>query len=165
MGCMAFIIKLADYCRRVHSCRKVNTEDLIRPKIEIGVITQSHNGKVRKLSVNPAIPSIVATVSSEKLVRLWDFKERVLLSTFEIADSSTTIAFSPNGTDMVVGTEKGELLVYSCNALKELVQSFPCAFTANDFSNVQWTVEFRRSLAAKTGKLLCVILSFLFIFN
>jgi WD40 repeat protein len=131
--------------------RKVTTEDLIRPKIAIDVVTQSHNGKVRKVAVNSVIPSIVATISSEKVVRVWDLRERTLLSSFELAEPATAVAFTPDGGEIMLGTEKGDLLVYTCRALRELAQSFPCAFMANDFSEAEWNLSFRRSLASKNS--------------
>jgi WD40 repeat protein len=135
------------------NARKVTTEDLIRPKIAIDVVTQCHNGKVRKVATNSVIPSIVATISSEKLVRVWDLRERMLLSSFELAEPATAVAFTPDGGEITLGTEKGDLLVYTCRALRELAQSFPCAFTANDFNEAEWNVSFRRSLASKNSKI------------
>lgn len=126
--------------------KTVGTEDLIRPKIVIDVVTQAHNGKVRKLSVNTAVPSLVATVSSERVVRLWDFRDRVLLSSFEVSEAPTAVAFAPGGDAIALGTEKGEFAVYTCAALQQLVRSYPCAFTVHDFAQAEWTVSFQRSL-------------------
>jgi WD40 repeat protein len=132
--------------------QRVSTEDLIRPKIAISVVTQAHNGKVRKLAMNPVISSLVATISSEKVVRIWDFRERVLLSRFEVPESATAVAFTSGGDALVLGTEKGELTVYTCASLRQLAQSYPCAFTVDDFRQAEWSVVFQRSLASKLGK-------------
>ena len=132
---------------------KVSTEDLVRPKVTTEVIAQSHNGKVRKLALNAVIPSMVATISTDRLVRVWDFKERVLLSSFEIPDTATAISFTPSGADLTIGTEKGEVLVYTCPSLMGLVQAYPCAFTVDDFAAAEWSVTFRRSLVTKNSKL------------
>lgn len=124
----------------------------IVPKITIDTLTQSHNGKVRKLALHPIIPSIVASISSDKVVRLWDFRERALLTCFALTEVATAVTFSPNGAEIVLGNEKGEISVYACEALASLVSSYPCAFTANDFNNAEWSLSFKRSLAPKTGK-------------
>ena len=121
------------------------------PRITIDTLTQSHNGKVRKLAVHPIIPSIVASISSDKIVRLWDFKERVLLSCFAVADIATAVTFAPSGAELLLGNEKGDLSVYACDALASLVATYPCAFTVHDFNNAQWSLNFKRSLIPKNG--------------
>jgi hypothetical protein len=67
------------------------------------------------------------------------------------------VAVTPGGDALVLGTEKGELTVYTCASLRQLVQSYPCAFTVDDFRQAEWSVVFQRSLASKLGKcrLLC----------
>lgn len=157
-GCSAILgtaensVLLLSYDEEILDVPAGSQEDAVRPKITIDVLTQSHNGKVKKLAIHPTIPSMVVSISSDKVVRLWDFKERVLLTCFALTESPTAVSFSPSGAEVVVGNEKGELFVYSSNALKELVASHPCAFTANDFSEAEWTVAFKRNMASKNGK-------------
>lgn len=145
-------VLLLSYDEEIIDLPPGSKEDSIRPKIAIDVLTQSHNGKVRKLAVNPVIPSVIVSISSDKVVRVWDFKERVLLTCFALSEPATAVSFSPSGCEVVLGNERGELLVYTCSALRDLVASFPCAFTANDFVDAEWTVAFKRSMTAKSGE-------------
>jgi len=123
----------------------------IRPKIAIDVLMQSHNGKVRKLAVNPVIKSLVASTSSDKIVRLWDFRDRSLLTCFVLPDAATAAVFSIDGRGLALGNEKGELAIYECDELNQLVGNYPCRFTPADFAGAHWKMVFKRSLAPKNA--------------
>jgi WD40 repeat protein len=125
----------------------------IRPKIAIDVLMQSHNGKVRKLAVNPIVKSLVASISTDKIVRLWDFRDRSLLTCFVLPDAATSAAFSVDGRGLALGNERGELAIYECDELNQLVGNYPCRFTPADFAGAHWKMVFKRSIASsKNGK-------------
>eukprot|EP01038_Epipyxis_sp_PR26KG_P014953 gene14953-20114_t len=93
-------------------------------KFSIGInpLIQSHYGKVKRLSINPIMSTIFATISNDNTLRLWEnTTPNGQLASYAIPPTIsgnnnnnsvipfTAICFAPNGYHVAVGNEFGEL--------------------------------------------------------
>lgn len=83
-------------------------------------VHRSHNGKVRRVTVNPLLPSLFASISSDGTIRLWDTIASKQLSATKLPEQATAVDFSPDGFFVAVGTESGEILVLSNEYLNKI---------------------------------------------
>ncbi|HWC60200.1 MAG TPA: WD40 repeat domain-containing protein [Verrucomicrobiae bacterium] len=75
-----------------------------------------HLGKQNRFVIAPGQQPLAADSSSGK-ARLWNYRTGELLKSFEPNDSwASTLAFTPDGKSLVIGTEKGVLRVMDAAA-------------------------------------------------
>ena len=136
-----------------------------RPNMSVGVVLQSHHGRVHRLAVHPIIRFLVASISSDKTIRLWDFNDRVLVSSFVAVDLLTAVTFSPDGSSLVVGAANGDISVYQCEVLTQCISQFsnqssssPSSSWRLDLSNAQWMISRKRNIMLKQSKSYCYML-------
>ena len=70
------------------------------------------------ISTLPADPNMFATASSDKSVRLWSLKDEEVLDFFKSADIITSICFSPDGKQLIVGLVKGQIEIWNLEGNK-----------------------------------------------
>ena len=128
-------------------------EIAIQVDIQVKILNQSHDGKVRRLAVHPVFGSVLATVSSDKSVRLWTTSMLRQCACLNLPDCATSVAFSADGRNLTAGNEKGELYVFESEEVDALLNGHhPDAFSADAFSAANWKMKLRKSVVAKTGK-------------
>jgi len=142
---------------------KYNDDDdavMDRPNMSVGVVLQSHYGRVHRLAVNPIIQFLVASISSDKTIRLWDFNNRVLVSSFVVTDLVTAVTFTPNGSSLVVGAANGDISVYQCEELTQCIAQFSSQSLASsiDLRDAQWVISRKRNIVLKQSKGYCYLL-------
>lgn len=147
---------------------KYDDDDIVmdRPNMSVGVVLQSHHGRVHRLAVHPIIRFLVASISSDKTIRLWDFNERVLVSSFIAVDLLTAVTFSPDGSSLVVGAANGDISIYQCEVLTQCISQFssqsssssPSSSWRLDLSNAQWMISRKRNIMLKQSKSYCFML-------
>ena len=116
----------------------------IEENIELKYLIAGHVGKVKKAVSHPYKP-IFATVSSDKSIRLWNMNDRKLIGVSRIAGKGSSLAFSPDGTQLVVGNEAGELIILTHNIINN---NFEIPLSARETNN-GWGLLLRRNLGPK----------------
>ena len=129
--------------------------DELQPHVFVTPIIRGHHGKIRRVAAHPTEP-IFATASSDRTIRLWNNVVKAQLSLTKLTDSASSLAFTPDGKALAVGTETGELLVISFGALLHTT-TLPVSDIGLSFDDVngvlnhekQWQVLFRKQVVAK----------------
>lgn len=129
--------------------------DELQPHIFVTPIIRGHYGKIRRVAAHPTEP-IFATASSDRTIRLWNNVVKAQLSLTKLTDSASSLAFTPDGKALAVGTETGELLVISFGALLHTT-TLPVSDLGVSFDDVngvhnnekQWQVLLRKQVVAK----------------
>jgi WD40 repeat protein len=112
--------------------------------IELRHLISGHQGKVRMLAMHPS-KDVFATVSSDKSLRLWDAEQRRQIGITRGLGSPTAVTFSPEGSQVAVGNEAGELIVLT---QANINRNFEVPLSAR-IGNNGWCILVRRSLAPK----------------
>ena len=133
------------------------------PVTSLVPILRSHDGKVQRIAIHPVLPSIFATTSADKTVRLWNCSVHLLqqISFFKLNDASTCICFSHDGLHLAIGNDSGELCVYETDLLTTLING---TITIDSLANGDglatshnWILIYRRNIIAKTGAAAAVV--------
>ena len=66
--------------------------EIDRDNITLSHLISGHTAKVKKIAVHP-LKSVMATVSSDKTLRIWDYLLRRQISTWKTVGSPTCVAF------------------------------------------------------------------------
>ncbi len=76
---------------------------------------EGHQAIVHSVAISPNGTLIASTGFTDRTVRLWDWKSGACLQVITTEDRSmpTSVAFSPGGSRLVVGTYNGPICVYS----------------------------------------------------
>ena len=70
------------------------------------------------LTILPIDPNLFATASSDKCVKLWSLKDEEVLDFFKSADIITSLCFSPDGKQLIVGLVKGPIEIWNLEGNK-----------------------------------------------
>jgi WD40 repeat protein len=111
-------------------------------------IVQAHFGKVRRVCAHPTAP-LYATISSDRSLRLWSTQHRAQMACVVFADLLLCCEFTVEGDAICVGTDKGEILVVSCEIL-----THPNSFASSDLYAgfaASWDVVTRKYVTAKVN--------------
>jgi WD40 repeat protein/DNA-directed RNA polymerase subunit RPC12/RpoP len=73
---------------------------------------EGHGWDVDSVALSPDETWIASAGSWDNTVRLWDWKSGTCLQVIQQDESPRSVAFSPNGSRLVVGTHDGPILVY-----------------------------------------------------
>lgn len=98
------------------------SETIDQNDVNINVLIESNFGKIRRISSHPYL-DIVATISTDKTLRLWGVKSKKMIALTKISKGGNCIAFNEDGSCVAVGCDDGELLVLTCNYLQEGAQN------------------------------------------
>jgi WD40 repeat protein/GTPase SAR1 family protein len=95
---------------------------------------EGHTGYVSRIAISSA-SSIVASAARDETLRLWDWKSGVHLDTikFDKNVSAVSVAFSPDGSRLVVGTDDGSIYVYRLTGIR----GAPTAEAAHRYVNAK----------------------------
>ncbi|KAF9449596.1 YVTN repeat-like/Quino protein amine dehydrogenase [Macrolepiota fuliginosa MF-IS2] len=112
--------------------------DTTRPSAPSKVIPLSENGNhVSAIACSPFSKTLVAVAMTDGVVGLVDLdKEKGLFRTVDLKVSLTTIAFSPEGASIYLGTEDGRLLVQDLRALDKPPKSTVVSESGNFISTL-----------------------------
>ena len=78
---------------------------------------EGHGGRVHSVALSPGGTWIASTGFTDDTVRLWDWKSGACLHVVQQDESPISVAFSPNGWHVVVGTLQGSVYIYRLSAL------------------------------------------------
>jgi WD40 repeat protein len=91
--------------------------------VQFSSILRSHNGKVRKVCVNPINTRIVATAGNDKSIKVWDSQIMKLLCQIVLEHSATALCFTVDGRNLVVGNEQGEVFMLVHDEFQSLIDN------------------------------------------
>ncbi|KAJ8600513.1 hypothetical protein CTAYLR_009210 [Chrysophaeum taylorii] len=77
------------------------------------IVIHGHVGHVHQVAAHPTIP-LVASVGSDKTLRLWDTAEHRLSQLLRLPERALAIAFDPAGATLALGCENGDVLLATC---------------------------------------------------
>ncbi len=99
------------------------------------VTLEGHQGKVSSVAISPDGTLIASTGFTDGTVRLWDWKSGACLHVIkhEGYPSTISVAFSPDGARLVVGTTKGTIFVYRLTG----VRAAPSAESSRRYMNAK----------------------------
>ena len=66
--------------------------EIEKDNITLSHLTSGHTGKVKKIAVHPSKP-MIATVSSDKTLRIWNYASRRQISSWKTVGNPTCVAF------------------------------------------------------------------------
>jgi WD40 repeat protein len=144
LGCSAVVIGTSANSICMLSGLGVNkTTQLNESGIKLDHVVTGHCGKIRKISTHPTA-EVFVTISGDKTIRFWDFKNRLQLTLAKIVGKPTAVTFSQDGKTVVVGNEGGELIVLTHACInRDAPHLSPRA------NNDGWYILFRRSLGPR----------------
>lgn len=109
--------------------RTVKVWDL-QAKTCVGTL-EGHQGEVSSVAISPDGGLIASAAYSDRTVRLWDWKSGACLQVIE--GNIFSVAFSPNGSRLIVGTIDGPIYVYRLTS----VRSAPLAEAPRRYVNAK----------------------------
>ncbi|PAA78352.1 hypothetical protein BOX15_Mlig010034g2 [Macrostomum lignano] len=86
--------------------RVVNLFSLDSGRLSKDVTFKGHTGSVDQLCWNPRHPSLLATASSDKSLRLWDARTQHSVATLVLRGENINVTWSPNGECIAVGNKE-----------------------------------------------------------
>lgn len=125
---------------------EANTASEAAHAVHFDFLVRSHTGKIRKLALNPLRSNIVATIGTDKMVKLWDSIARRFLCHLSLEIAPTAIQFTSDGHGLVIGNEQGELVVLRST-------TFSMFLTTNEmFASVSdWEVSQSKEFTSASG--------------
>ncbi|KAG2450199.1 hypothetical protein HYH02_000301 [Chlamydomonas schloesseri] len=87
-------------------------------------LTQGHTSDVLGLAFHPKKPHKFATACDSMNVFMWNAKRRQLVAKVNIGEKAQSVAFSPNGAHLAVGTVTGMVKVLMVENLTQKVAEF-----------------------------------------
>jgi len=94
---------------------------------------EGHGGFVHSIAMSPEGAWIASTGHTDHTVRLWDWKSGTCLQLIQNDDFPTSVAFSPDGSRLVVGALTGPICVYRLS----IVRAAPPAEPARRYINAK----------------------------
>lgn len=80
---------------------------------------EGHQGEVHSVAISPEGNLIASTGFQDKTVRLWDWKSGACLQVIKHTRDPVSVAFSPNGSHLVVGTAYyGVIFIYRLTGVR-----------------------------------------------
>jgi WD40 repeat protein len=79
---------------------------------------EGHNDSVMSIAISPDDTLIASTGFIDHTIRLWNRESSFCLQIINIEESPTSVAFSPNGSHLVVGTTQGIIYFYRLTGVK-----------------------------------------------
>lgn len=79
---------------------------------------EGHQSNVLSVAISPDGALIASSGFTDNTIRLWDLKSGACLEVIENDTSPISVAFSPDGSRLVVGTADGVIYVYSLTAVR-----------------------------------------------
>jgi WD40 repeat protein/RNase P subunit RPR2 len=96
--------------------------------LEAGTCTgtfEGHRGTVRSVALFPNDTVFASAGSGDRTVRLWDWKSGACLQIIRVSDSPSSVAFSPDGSRLVVGTFQGPIYIYRLSDVRTASSNEP----------------------------------------
>jgi len=103
-------------------------------------ILRGHTGPVRAIAQHPLLP-VWATVGVDKTLRIWEGGSRKLVYINRLWDRGCSIAFHPQGHQVVIGTEEGEIIIMACGRRRS-------KGGGQELNVAEWTVAARRNVSS-----------------
>lgn len=125
--------------------------DELQPHIFVTPVIRGHHGKIRRIASHPT-EQIFASISTDRTIRLWNNTMKSQISLTKLSEKVSSIAFTPNGKALAVGTENGELMIISFGALANVSSHISANDNNGTPNEKQWQILIRRSIAAKASK-------------
>ena len=91
-----------------------------KPKFAPRIVVHGHMADLYAVCFNPARPTRFATVADAARVFVWDTAERCVKRTASVGEPCRSIAWSPNGAHLAVGTQTGGVRVLDASTLRPL---------------------------------------------
>lgn len=91
------------------------------------IILHGHMGRINHVAAHPHLP-LIASVGTDKTLRLWDTAERRLAQLLRLSDRGLALAFDPTGNTLALGCENGDLLLLTCEQHPPAVNSWRIAY-------------------------------------
>ncbi|KZS17271.1 Grip71 [Daphnia magna] len=85
--------------------------------------TGAHQSPASAVALSPVTDILMVSGGLDKNVILYDWPKKKILKKIEIDSPVTAIEFFPDGTSLVVGTNRGKVLVYDLRSISTPVQS------------------------------------------
>ncbi|CAM9239808.1 unnamed protein product, partial [Chrysoparadoxa australica] len=101
-------------------------------------LTTGHSRSVAGLAPHPKLPGVYATAGEDKLLAIWDARERSLVRHTHLPVPGRSVAFSPDGKLIAVGMMKGALAVLDAAKLRVLKVMRHCA---EDLADVKFSPD------------------------
>jgi len=79
---------------------------------EVSVVVKGHANSVKQVAAHPTLP-IFASVGDDRALNIWHSETRGLVSFLKLPTKVCSCAFNPNGRDIAVGLQSGDIHVYS----------------------------------------------------
>lgn len=111
--------------------------------VSFDFIVRGHVGKIRKLAVNHIRDSIVATIGSDKMIKMWDTFEKTFICHLSVDNHPTVVFFSADGHCLLVGNEVGELVVLRSPTFSNIVETGR-VLSADPISD--WSIVYSKDL-------------------
>jgi len=86
---------------------------------------EGHQDVVESVAISPEGTLIASTGFTDHTIRLWDWKSGACLHVITDEDIPTSVAFSPDGSLLVVGTYQGEIFVHRLTGVRAVPAAEP----------------------------------------
>jgi hypothetical protein len=129
----------------------INTDD-----IHIDMVVDSHSDKIKRLVAHPFLP-LIATICVDKTLRLYSIHNRKQITLTRINHSvCSSLCFSVDGMHIVVGTDDGEILLFTCSYLQEYIDQLNHTKNSNlDYKisdTIKWVLVKRKVICGGKNK-------------
>ncbi|KAF2813269.1 WD40 repeat-like protein [Mytilinidion resinicola] len=100
--------------------RTLRVWDPERPKTQDSTELRGHQGPIERVAFSPASDTELATCSADGLLRIWDLRKNTpaVVSDLKLRGEPFTLAWKPNGDDLLVGMKNDTFAVVSRSTTK-----------------------------------------------